>query len=263
VEIFDKLEERDFSLLTYINMIHRETEDFIVKKHTVEEKRKTAELETNEKHCDSKYKVSRLDQNTANIRLDCEEKEKKDAVLDAIMVQILPILRDACSDISVIGVEDEPEIPENCVDIFQMVRMIESTVNLYQERYIRKLPRLREKGALLRAQELPSSNLDSDEEDDGQWEERDRPLTHAELKQRVDKNLLVPRRRRFQPNQINDTPCNGSKDHGRGTIAETPRHNPRAMSGLSHTQSPPSTGRPTAFFSAVALLRLDSSCRRF
>lgn len=217
-------------------------------------------METNEKHSDSKYKVSRLDQNTANIRLDCEEKEKRDAVLDAIMMQILPILQGVCRDINVIGVEDEPNIPENCVDIFQMVMMIESTVNLYQERYIRKLPRIREKAALLlRAQELPSSNLDSDEEDDGQWEERDRPLTHAELKQRVDKNLLVPRRRRFQPNQMNDTACNGPKDHGRATIAETPRNNPRK---ISHTQSPPSTGRPTAFFSAVALLRLDSSFRR-
>lgn len=102
-----------------------------------------------------------------------------------------------------------------------MLTLIEGNVNFYEDRSMQNQrmswkEKPRERGVNLRIADLPSCNVDSDEDEDVPSDnpERDKPLSRSELKSRVEKNLASHRRRRFQPNQGNEN----------ATATATPSH---------------------------------------
>jgi len=213
VRIFVKLEERNFSLLNYVNMLNREKEIVEVATRNLHTQFNKMEADNGKQRVHRRRALSKLEQSLEKIASETTEFDQKCEYLNDIINRSAPTLTDICHSLSLLEETMDPILKDGkkAPKVEQLLSLIEGSFEFYKEAmqpankrkeggvmFSRDTSGQREKVALVRTNELPSVTAPDSDDDEDDRMEMIVPLFRNDLKQRVEKAQQSKKQKKYR-----------------------------------------------------------------
>lgn len=271
VKIFVALEQRNFSLLTYVNQLNREIEAVEIRNRELKSQLKTHKLKEGNSEASKDSALSELNSQIMKTRATTREKEgllaESENALDDCRPLVWNIVRFLKGEIpKVLSTGQESQAPlktappdelENPLNHHLMY--VEEGLGLFKALLttvtqeaanprLQPVPKATNPNVGVKANDLPSSNAGEVESDDEEGTASERPLTRIELRKRAQETM---QRRKRKQGGTGNAPKPIYEETGRHTSAwqedQQPMLSPAQSSGLQLEVASPGHPRQPSF----------------
>lgn len=236
MRIFNRLDERNFSLTTYVNHLDLEAKRVCHARMELLERQKEAGAKVHEMQAKREQGLSALRSRLWNVLTENKLMEERIAYFEGVCNAVIPRIREVCMRLA--AIEDKPMNAEGSGDIAAMLAMIQNCVSCYNPASASPAKRdkkvlflsapheIRYKNAkdriLVRAADLPSVLDDDDDDDESQYEtDRVMPLGIGELRQRVEKAQASAKWRASGQYSARSSKMAAGRHSSRGSVTST------------------------------------------